>query len=155
MSGGRFKYALQPVLLTRQWALDALMLTLSEHNAAVAEHAALEAAVLASHQSASDEWRAAVAGGQEQSVQQFAMSARYLGDLGRQLREHAVRGAELAAARDDVIAQVVAARRAVEAAEEHRDEMKDQFIQKRLSADFKVADDQWNTMQTGADSNGN
>lgn len=155
MNGGRFKYALQPVLLTRQWALDALMLTLSEHNAALAEHAAVEAAVQASHAAASDEWRTAMAGGQAQSVQQFAMSAQYLADLGRQLREHAVRSAELTAARDEVIAQVVAARRAVEAAEEHRDEMKDQFIQKRLSADFKVADDQWNTMQTGADSNGN
>jgi hypothetical protein len=53
-----------------------------------------------------------------------------------------------------VIAQVVSAQRALEAVERHRDEMKQEYVQKRVSADFKVADDQWNTLQTGAASNG-
>lgn len=155
MSKGRFRYALQPVLLTRQWALDALMATLAEHNAAIAEHAALEAAVLAQHASASAEWRAIAASGQAQSVERFAMSARYTADLARQVREHAVRMAELVTARDSVIAEVVAARRAVDAVEQHRDDMKQQFIRQRVSADLKLADDQWNTLQTGAEVHGN
>jgi hypothetical protein len=154
MSRSRFRYPLQPVLLTRQWALDALMLTLGEHNAAIAVQAALQAATRDSYEAAADQWRAVAAAQQAQSVQTFAMNGRYLADLARQLREQAAHTAELSAARDEVIAQVVNAQRALEAVERHRDDMKQEYIQKRVSADLKVADDQWNTLQTGAASHG-
>jgi hypothetical protein len=155
MSRARFRYALEPVLLTRQWALDALLRTLGEHNAAMAEQAALQAGTEADYAAATAQWLAMAGAGQAQSVQTFAISGRYLADLARQLREQGAHLAQLSAARDEVIAQVVSAQRAVEAAEQHRDHMQAQFIRKRLSADFKLADDQWNTLQTGAANNGN
>jgi hypothetical protein len=154
MSRARFRYALEPVLLTRRWALDDLLLALGERNAAIAAQAKLQAKTRASYEAAADQWRAAAALQQAQSVQTFALNARYLADLARQLREQAEHMAELGTARDEVIAQVVSAQRALEAVERHRDEMKQEYVQKRVSADFKVADDQWNTLQTGAASNG-
>jgi hypothetical protein len=154
MSRARFRYALEPVLLTRQWALDALLLTLGEHNAAIAAQAALQAETRARYDAAASDWRALAAAPQAQSVQTFAMNGRYLADLTHQLREQATRMDELIAARDEVIVLVVNAQRALEAVERHRDEMRQQHVQKRVSADFKLADDQWNTLQTGGASNG-
>jgi hypothetical protein len=151
MSKLRFRYALEPVLLTRRWALDALMLSLADHNADIAAHAAVQATTRENYVAASAEWQAE----QMESVQPFAIRVRYLSELSRQLREQAERMTVLVEARDAVIEQVVRAQRAVEMAEQHRDEMKDQFIQQRLSADFKLADDQWNTLQTGADNHDN
>lgn len=156
MSGKlRFRYALQPVLLTRQWNLDSLLVELGEQNAALAAQAMLEADVEALAVAADAEWHARNAGGQMQSVDQFMRASRYKDDLARQARELAARSAELAAERDALIERVVAARRAVDAAEQHRDEMRLRFVQQRLSGDFKVADDQWNTLQSGAAVNGN
>lgn len=154
MSRAGFRYALEPVLLTRQWALNALLLTLSEHNVAIAAQAALQAATRATYDAAAAQWRTVAATQQAQSVQTFALNGRYLGDLARQLHEQVGHMAELCAARDEVIAQVVHARRALDAVERHRDEMRQQYLQKRVSADFKLADDQWNTLQTGTASNG-
>ncbi|MFJ1472377.1 hypothetical protein [Massilia orientalis] len=154
MSRTRFRYALQPVLLTRQWALDTLLLELDEHNAAVAAQAALQAETQARYQAAASDWRAMAATPQAQSVQTFAMNGRYLADLARQMREQAARMDELSAACDEVVAQVVRAQRALGTVERHRDDMRRQYIQKRVSADFKLADDQWNTLQTGGASHG-
>ena len=154
MRRARFRYALEPVLLTRQWALDALLLTLGEHNAAVAAQAALQAQTQARYEAAVSDWRALAATQQAQSVQTFAMNGRYLADLARQMRAEATQMDALSAARDEVVAQVVSAQRALEAVEQHRDEMRRQYLRKRVSADFKLADDQWNTLQTGAASNG-
>lgn len=146
----RFRYALEPVLLTRQWDLDALMLDLGEQNAALAAHQAVITEANACFGAASAEWRELTSGGASYAADRFALLTRYLGELARQSRENALRLTELQAARDDAAARVVTAQRAVEAAEQHRDECKAQFMQERASADFKLADDQWNTLQTGA-----
>jgi hypothetical protein len=146
----RFHYALEPVLLTRQWDLDALMLELAEQNAAIARQTALQDAVQASQTSAAQAWEEASSGGKAQTVDAFVIHSRYAADLARQAREHATRMDELVLRRDALIADVVQAKRGVEAAEQHRDEMKAQFVRQRLSGDFKVADDQWNTLQSGA-----
>lgn len=154
MSRSRFRYALEPVLLTRQWAVDALLLTLGEHNAAIAAQASLQAATKASYDAAAGQWRAMAEAQQVQSVQTFAINGRYLADLAQQLREQDAHMAVLSAARDEVIAQVISAQRALEAVERHRDDMSRQYVKKRVSADFKLSDDQWNTLQTGALSDG-
>jgi hypothetical protein len=149
MSRLRFRYALEPMLSTRRWALDALRLALTECNTQISEHAAVQADTRARYDSASAEWHAVAASGQAQPMQRFGLGVRYLGDLAMQLSEHATRTARLASARDEVIAQLVAAQHAVEAAEQHREAMKQQFVRQRASADFKLADDQWNTLHTG------
>ena len=155
MSGKRFRYALEPVLLTRKWNLDTLMRSLSDQNAAIAEHGKAEAALQHTFDGAAADWQATMAAGGNQSVDPFVRSTRYLDDLSLQLREHAARSAEMAALRDELIGHITMAQRGVEAVEEHRDDMHSQFVQQRLSSDFKVADDQWNTLQSGASVNGN
>ena len=37
--GARFRYPLEPILLTRRWELDGLLAELAEHNAALAAQA--------------------------------------------------------------------------------------------------------------------
>jgi hypothetical protein len=154
VSRARFHYALEPLLLTRRWALDALLLTLAECNAAIAAQAARQAATRASLDDAAAQWRTVAATEQVHSVQTFALNARYLADLGRQLHDQAAALAALDAERDAAIAQVMDGQRALEAVERHRDSMRQQHMQKRASADFKVADDQWNTRQPESVGNG-
>jgi len=155
MSRNRFRYALEPVLLTRQWDLDALMLALAEQNASIVQQAALQEELQGRIAAAGAAWQASTAGGKAHSVDAFVLATRYQSDLARQAREQAARMEELVQRRDELIDQVVAAKRGVEAAEQHRDEMKALFVQQRLSGDFKIADDQWNTLQTGVAVNGN
>ncbi|WP_426104797.1 hypothetical protein [Massilia sp. TSP1-1-2] len=154
MKQARFRYALEPLLLTRRWKLDDLLRILAEHNAQLHSLAAEGAALQSQYAAADSLWKAVTQETSAQPVQRFAMHARHLGDLVRQLREHGARMTALAAARDDVIATVVTARRSLDAAEQHRDAMEDRFHRMRMSADFKLADDQWNTLHTGAASHG-
>ncbi len=154
MSKLRFRYALEPVLLTRKWDLDKLMQALGQHNGVIAEHAVLEAALQEKIAGAATAWMTMTASATFQSVDTFVLSTRYMADLSRQARDQAKRREELEALRDELIDSVVRAQRSVDAAEQHRDEMKALFVQQRLSGDFKIADDQWNTLQSGAASNG-
>ena len=128
---------------------------LQKQNEAIARHEQLEQAMKDSISSASAEWSAVLGAGQGQSVDQFRIATQYMGDLSRQSRELAAKGVEMAALRDELIERVLVAQRSVEAAEQHRDDMKAEFVQQRLSGEFKIADDQWNTLQSGANSNGN
>ncbi|KQQ96170.1 hypothetical protein [Massilia sp. Leaf139] len=148
--GARFHYALEPVRLTRTWHLDALLLELGEQNGAIASHALAQADIEARIAQAAAAWEECKSSGRFQSVTEFALATRYMSELARQAREASARMAELAALRDATVERVVLAKRAVEAAEAHREEMHDQFIRQRLSGDFKLADDQWNTLQSGA-----
>lgn len=149
MSRTRFRYALEPVLLTRRWALDALLQALSQRNADIAEHAARQAATQARYEGACTDWKTMANADHEQSVLAFAISGRYLADLTRQLREQAVHMAELVSARDEVILQVMDSQRSFEAVEHHRAKAKQEFVRQCASADLKAADDQWNTLQAG------
>lgn len=148
--GARFRYVLEPVLLTRTWQLDALMLELGEQNAAIAAQALAQADIQARMVQAGAAWDEQKAGTSFQSVDQFVLVTRYMAELARQSREAALRMDELTAQRDVTIERVVLAKRSVEAAEAHRDAMRKRFVQQRLSGDFKLADDQWNTLQAGA-----
>jgi hypothetical protein len=155
MSGAqRFRYALEPVLLTRRWELDALLLALAERNAAIVQQEALQEGVRASLAAAALQWEQTTAAGKSHSVDAFVLNNRYVGDMSRQARELAGQMAELVLRRDEAIDAVVLAKRAVEAAEQHRDDTQAQFVRQRLSGDFKVADDQWNTLQSGAVTHG-
>lgn len=148
--GGRFRYALEPVLLMRTWHLDALLLELSEQNGAIAAQSLAQADIQGRVAQVSEAWNEETSSGRAQSVDRFMLVTRYLGDLARQAREAAARMAELKAQRDETIERVVAAKRGVEAAEAHRQDMHARYIRQRLSGDFKLADDQWNTLQAGA-----
>jgi hypothetical protein len=145
----RFRYPLEPILLTRQWELDALLVELGEHNAAVAAQAARVGGLQAELAAAGAEFNALAGSGATLSVQRFLIVSRYVGDVTLRLRGEQAELERLEALRDAQAERVVASRRGVDAVEKHRDEMKDKFVQQRLSGEFKVADDQWSTLQAG------
>ena len=145
--GGRFRYALQPVLLTRQWELDALMQELSVANAELAQTQQQLAQLVQQMQDVSTAWEAETAHGLNPA--RFALVTRYLAQLSQQRQEQEQILAQRQEARDELIDKVAKARRAVDAAEEHRDEELAKFTREQMSAQFKEADDQWSSAQTG------
>jgi small-conductance mechanosensitive channel len=155
MSGKRqFRYALEPVRLSRQWELDDLRLALDEHNRALAAQEATLASARDALANARVEWQELAGAQQAQPVARFVMSMHYQADLAARVQAHQARQAELAGARDAQVALVMAAQRGVDVVDEHRDEMLARFIQLRLAGDFKLADDQWNTRSPGATDDG-
>lgn len=154
MSRARFRYQLEPIRLTRQWALDALRAELAEQNAAIVRQQESIDAVQQESEALAREWSGLAAAGQAVSVERFARTTRYLSELARRVREQEAELQRLNTTRDELIEKVVMSQREVEAVEQHRDEMKQRFVQLRLSGDFKVADDQWNTLQAGIITNG-
>jgi flagellar biosynthesis chaperone FliJ len=145
----RFRYPLAPILLTRQWELDALLLELAEHNAAVAQQQGRLAHIEGQLAAAGADFRALTQCDTGLPVQRFTILSRYIGDVSLQIRHEQGELERLGALRDALAERVVAAQRGVEAVEKHRDEMETKFIQQRLSGDFKIADDQWSTLQAG------
>ena len=144
---GKFQYALEPVLLTRQWDLDALLLDLGRINESLAALRQELSALQEEINKTAAEWKQASQASAGLNVGSFAVVTRYMNDLAyrRSLKEQAIAAEE--AARDELIDRVVAAQRGVEVVEQHRDEVKADFNTLRLSEEFKFADDHWSTLQ--------
>ena len=142
----RFRYALEPVLLTRQWDLDALLLELNRANEAVLALKDELAGMQGNIDAAANEWKKRASG--TLTIDGFTVLTNYMQDLAKRrlLQEQAIARQERD--RDALIDRVVAAQRGVEAVEQHRDEMKAEFVKLRLTDDFKFADDHWSTLQT-------
>lgn len=149
----RFRYALEPVLMTRQWDLNNLLVELGEKNEALAEEQNKLVNLQENVNTAYQDWRKLEGQQQGLSVEQLTMYSRFVADLLAQVAVMQSTIAELTTQRDELIDKVVAAQKAVEAFEQHRDEMKEKFMQLRLSGDFKIADDQWNTILAGVEAN--
>lgn len=143
---GRFRYPLEPVLLTRQWDLDALLLELNQANEALSKLKNELTAVQGNIDSCTSEWKKRE--GTALTVDNFAVLTNYLQDLAKQRLCVEQKIAQQELERDALIERVVAAQRSVEAVEQHRDDMKAEFVRLRLSQDFKFADDHWSTLQT-------
>lgn len=148
MSGKRFRYALEPLRLTRQWALDALLTTLAEQNAGVAAARTTLDTLRAELEQARQHWLASQTGGQALALEQFALLSRYLHDGATRVAGMERQLALLEQERDDTVAQVASARRALDAVEEHRDGQRDAFRRAQSSGDFKLADDHWSVLQS-------
>lgn len=152
----RFHYALQPVLLSRTWALDALKLELGECNAALAGLQQQRAAIEHESAAVNQAWQTRSSAAGNFSVDGFATVIAYLGQLDGHLRRKSEEIALAAGERDALIERVVEGQRALDAVEEHRDKMFALFRKEETSAQFKVADDHWSTLhvrdqQHGAD----
>ena len=147
-----FRYPLAPILLTRQWELDALLLELGEHNAALAEQQGRVAYLQQQLDAAGADFHALAGSGASLSVQRFTILSRFIGDVTLRLRTEQTEAQRLTGLRDEMAERVMASQRGVEAVEKHRDEMRGKFVKERMSGDFKIADDNWNTLQAGASS---
>jgi flagellar biosynthesis chaperone FliJ len=149
--GARFRYRLQPILHTRQWDLDGLLLELQACNGELARRGDAIAALEERSRGARAHWNAAAGSRQALSVDGFVLITRYLGDLAGQIEQQRAGLGELTQARDALSARVMQARRGVEAVEKHRDGLQRQFVQTQLRGEFNLADDQWNTLPEASD----
>lgn len=147
MGGKRFRYPLEPLRLTRQWALDELLVLLAERNGQVAEASAALEQLKAQLEQVRQDWLAGQASGQVLALERLALLGRYLQDGAVRVAAMARQLAQLEQARDETAAQVTSARRALDAVEEHRDEQRAAFVRAQSSGDFKSADDHWSVLQ--------
>ncbi|MTV41459.1 hypothetical protein [Duganella radicis] len=147
MAAGRFRYALEPIASQRQWALDAVLLELSEHNFTLARRQEELAALVDRMAQATAALRAQAESGAMLQVERHGLWLRYLSDQHGQVRGLERIIADLLEERDGIIDKVASAQRAVDAMREHRDEMRQAFSKARASAELKEVDDQWNVLQ--------
>lgn len=155
MGGARFRYALEPIVLQRQWAVEAVQRELADGNAVLAERRRASDLLLKQVRQAELQWQVLGAGQRALSVDQFVLAARYLADRRGSLQQAEQAVAQQQEQCDLLVEQLVAAQRQLDAVEEHKERMWAQFVRKRLSGEFKVADDQWNVLQAGIAEHGN
>ena len=155
VTGKRFKYALEPVLLTRKWDLDALLLDLSKTNEELTLAQHTHDTIVAQIAQLKQEWAELSQLNETISIDRFNMMLTYLGDLENRVKDQLQVILKIKEQRDALIDKVVASQKALEAVEEHKGQMRELFIKLRMSGEFKIADDQWNMMQSGEEKNGN
>lgn len=149
MTARGFRYALEPVRQVRQWALDGLASELAAANEALAVQRRELERLAGLERAAQAEWNALGPAGQAMPAERFAQLARYLGDCRQrqQAQAGAVRDAELAL--DAVQQQLAAARRELDAVEEHKQQAQRQYRRLRQDGEIKAADELWNVLKAG------
>lgn len=153
MSGnGRFRYPLEPVLLTRQWDLDVLLFDLGQANATLSKRKKALFAVHGKIDACAQERQRHP--DRQFSIDRLVVLTNYLQDLAKQRLAMEQEIAQLTLERDALAERVVAARRGVEAVERHREETMAKFIRQRLNHDFKAADDHWAALQAREEEHG-
>lgn len=141
-----FRYALEPLRLTRSWALDAALAGLAAHNGRIAERRAALEQVLEQMAHARAEWLAAQATGTALALGPMALLGRFLRDGARRRLGLERELAELESERVLLAQQAEAARRALDAVDQHRDDARRAYRRARAEADLKTADDHWNVL---------
>lgn len=143
----RFRYALEPLRLTRRWELDALLTGLADCHAQVrAQQQALDA-LDESLAQARGHWLAGQAEGSVLALESLALLGRYLNDGVARRHDLAQALAKLEAERDAAAQRAAQAQRALDAVEDHRDECHAGYRRMRAGGDLKLADEHWNVMQ--------
>jgi flagellar export protein FliJ len=143
----RFRYPLQPVLLTRQWHCDALLQELGEINAQLDESETQLGRLQNAAAAAQAAQQQAVAVSQL-TVDSLRTFSRYLHDVGKQIQVQRQQVASVQEQRAALIERVSHAQRGVEAVERHRDDLRADFDKLQASAQYKVADENWATLLT-------
>ncbi|MEN9868605.1 MAG: hypothetical protein RL748_4195 [Pseudomonadota bacterium] len=144
----RFHYTLQPVLLERQWELDAACQELARINQLIASGEQALQNLQQEQASVSSAWQQESAQAQGLQRDRFELVTRYMAQLAGQYQQQQSSLQQYRNERDGLIERVGQARRALDAVEEHRDLSKVKFTRQQLSADGKIADDQWSMAQT-------
>jgi flagellar export protein FliJ len=139
----RFFYPLEPVLLMRQWARDALVSDLSRINTSIsAMHRELAMLDQEDRETASA-WNQRACNTDGFSPAAYAVVTAYLRDRAQQ---GAVRQSMLDALEQDalvVVQKMVDASNALRAVEQHRDHVHQNFDKASARAECRLADEQW------------
>jgi flagellar biosynthesis chaperone FliJ len=147
----RFRYPLEPVLLMRQWARDALLADLSRVNASMSALRS-ELAVLARQSGATASgWNQRSRDTNDFSPGAYRVVTAFLQDMARQgaARQAALDALDREAAA--LIEKVVATGKALQVVERHRERVEKEFDQARACADCKLADEQWSAQHSRKD----
>lgn len=142
----RFTYALQPVLATRQWELDAAMQDLAQINQAIAQGQQTLSQLQQEQTSVSQAWQAEAAQAEGLRRDRFELVTRYMGELTLQCQQQQTKLNEYQAQRNELIERVDKAKRALDAVEKHRTLTRAKFARQQLNAEGKIADDQWSML---------
>ena len=145
----RFRYALQPVLATRQWELDAAMQDLAQINQAIAKAQQALQRLQQEQASVNQAWVAQAQQAQGLARDQFELVTRYMGELTLQCRQQQTRLDEYQQQRNGLIERVEKAKRALDAVNKHRALSQAKFARQQLNVEGKIADDQWAMAQGG------
>lgn len=145
MSGTRFRYALEPVRLTREWDLLDCQARLAAHNVSLKACQEHLASLRASAESAMAEWNALGAADGSFTVGQMSVHGAWLGDLARQIEEQVDEEKRLLAEQDELLAAANTAQRLLDGMEEHRDEARKEFRAGCAADEFKEADERWSS----------
>jgi hypothetical protein len=137
---GRFRYALEPVRLARQWELDGLLVELAAANAAMAAHRQDLQALLDRMAAAEQEWRH-MGQGTVVPAGRYMLLSYYIGDCRLRVPGLEAKVHDALRVRDLLIERVIAARKALDAVEEHRDKMKALDVRWRKSVEYKETDE--------------
>lgn len=140
----RYRYPLEALRLTRQWALDDALAALGEHLARLAARRRDLDALLGQLAQVRADWLAAQAGGAALALGQLDLLARFLADGTRRRLDIEQELAALEAERAAAAARADAARRALDAVEEHREGQQRAYRRACADAELKAADDGWN-----------
>jgi len=150
-----FRYALEPVRLTRKWSLDALLTDLGSLNASLSGCKSRLSRVADEMQAASSEWKKLASGRDGFDVGNLKVMndyIRHLSDRHTVLKEEVEK---LEEERNMLIDQVNRSKKELDAVEEHRDRMHSGFLQSRLRVDLKSADNHWNALHAKKEEEGN
>lgn len=151
----RFRYALQPVLLTRQWALDDLLLELKDVKQQLQKLNDAYREIEENMQQAGQDWIAQSGETEGLNIDVMRALRSYVQDLSAQLQAKQNEKRVLQEQADALVDRVLEAQRGIDAVEEHKGKMKSAFDQLRASDAFKISDDQWSSLQAYKGSNGN
>lgn len=141
-----FKYALEPVRLTRKWSLDALLADLGSLNASLSGSKSRLSKVVDEMAAASGEWKklaSAKNGFDAANLKAMNDYIRHLSDRHTVLKEEV---AKLEEERNMLIDQVSRSKKELDAVEQHHERMQSSFLQTRLRVDLKSADHHWNAL---------
>jgi flagellar export protein FliJ len=141
-----FRYALQPVLMTRRWHREQLQRELGELTAELRRHDAHLDALSAQSVEGYSEWTGLAQA--PHGVDTFLLHHWFLSGLQTQMEAERDEIRELELLRDALVARLETAQRALEAMEEHRSDMEKAFVKERMSQEFKQADETWNSRRT-------
>ena len=147
MKGARFRYALEPVLLMRQWDRDALLAELGKANGTVAEQAVKLTALKKEMAVAADDWKRNAAASDGVTIERLRIMNVYIQDLAARYEEAKRQHAYLEQVRDELAERLVQSQKAVEAVESHKEDMHVAFRKVQASAAIKESDDHWSMLQ--------
>lgn len=142
----RFRYALEPILLMRQWDVQAALSALGEHNARQRQHQQHVDHLQSLEEQAVAERTTLLTPGATLSIAQIARGTRYHTDLRTQIVAASARTKQLDREREELVARLTRFQLEVEGYEEHRRDMHERFERDQTSTDMKQADDQWNML---------